>query len=102
VGVANVQFVGKLLDQAGLVIEKVVEVTADLGVVATTGDPLSGQEAVNDLASPLGRFTSNIVSFLTALGTRLAEVVGMITKVAAEHSDYRAFPGSHWPPAVQA
>ncbi|WP_430789731.1 hypothetical protein [Actinoplanes sp. G11-F43] len=102
VGLANVQFIGKLFDQAGLVIEKIVEMTADVSVAAHSGDLLSGQEAINDLTSALGRFASNIIGYLTALGTRLAEVVGMITAVAATHSDYRAFPDAHWPRAVKA
>ncbi|HWS36137.1 MAG TPA: hypothetical protein VN408_25805 [Actinoplanes sp.] len=102
VGVANVDFIANLFAQAGQVIEKIVEVTADVTVVTTTADPLSAQETINDLAASLGRFASNITTYLGTLGSRLAEVVGMVTEIAAVHSDSRDFPGGDWPSAVKA
>lgn len=101
VGVSNVQFVEKVFVQAGQVIDKLVEIASSVAVVATTGDPLSGQEAVNDLGSTMGRFAANLIEYIASLGTRLAEVVHDVNKVTAAHNDYRAFPGGHWPPVLQ-
>ncbi|BFU42335.1 hypothetical protein [Krasilnikovia sp. MM14-A1004] len=99
---ANVHFVTDLLSQVGGIVEKIVEVTADVGEAAATGDPLSAQEAANDLSTLLGRFASNIVDYLASLGNRLADVLSLIGDVASEHSDDNAFSGGHWPQAVNS
>src|SRR5690349_4178802 len=94
---ANVHFVTDLLGQIGGIVEKIVEVTADVGTAAATGDPLSAQEAANDLSTLLGKFASNIIDYLASLGNRLADVLSLIGDIANEHSDDSAFPGGHWP-----
>jgi methyl-accepting chemotaxis protein len=99
---ANVHFVTDLLSQIGGIVEKIVEVTADVGEAAAAADPLSAQEAANDLSALLGRFASNIVDYLAGLGNRLADVLSLIGDVAGEHSDNSAFPGGHWPEAVNS
>lgn len=102
VATANVHFVTDLLTQVGGIVEKIVEVTADVGEAAATSDPLSAQEAANDLSTLLGKFASNIIAYLASLGNRLADVLSLIGEVAREHSDSSAFPGSHWPKAVNS
>lgn len=99
---ANVHFVTDLLSQIGGIVEKIVEVTADVGTAAATGDPLSAQEAANDLSTLLGKFASNIIDYLAGLGNRLADVLSLIGDIANEHSDDSAFPGGHWPEAVNS
>ncbi|GAB1694462.1 hypothetical protein [Krasilnikovia sp. M28-CT-15] len=74
--------------------------TVDVGTAAATGDPLSAQEATNDLSTLLGRFASNIVNYMASLGNRLADVLSLIGEVANDHSDDSAFSGGHWPQAV--
>jgi hypothetical protein len=97
---ANVHFVTDLLSQIGGIVEKIVEVTGDVGEAAATADPLSAQEAANDLSTLLGKFASNIIDYLASLGNRLADVLSLIGDVASEHSDNSAFPDGHWPEAV--
>jgi phage-related protein len=99
---ANLHFVTDLLSQIGGIVEKIVEVTGDVGVAATTADPLSAQEAANDLSTLLGKFASNIIDYLASLGSRLADVLGLIGEVASQHSDDSAFSGGHWPEAVNS
>ncbi|GIF24458.1 ABC-type transporter Mla subunit MlaD [Actinoplanes tereljensis] len=99
---ANVHFVTDLLTQVGQIVEKIVEVTGDVATAAATADPLSAQEAANDLSTLLGRFASNIIDFLASLGNRLADVVSLISEVASIHGDDSAFSGGHWPEAVNA
>jgi len=99
---ANVHFVTDLLSQVGQIVEKIVEVTGDVGTAAATADPLSAQEAANDLSTLLGRFASNIIDYLASLGSRLADVLSLISEVASAHGDNSAFSGGHWPEAVNA
>jgi hypothetical protein len=99
---ANVNFVSDLLTQLGGVADKIVEVTGDVGVAASTGDPLSAQEAANDLASLLGRFAANILEYLASLGKRLAEVLGLVGEFAGQHSDDSSYSDGHWPQAVSS
>jgi hypothetical protein len=99
---ANVHFVTDLLSQIGGIVEKIVEVTGDVGEAAATADPLSAQEAANDLSTLLGKFASNIIDYLASLGNRLADVLSLIGDVAGEHSDNSAFPDGRWPEAVNS
>ena len=84
-------------------MDKITEVTGDIGVAASTGDALSAQEGANDLASLLGRFAANIVEYLASLGDRLADVLGLIGGSLRPNTVTTAsFSSGHWPQAVNS
>ncbi|AEV82379.1 hypothetical protein ACWT_1361 [Actinoplanes sp. SE50] len=97
---ANTHFVTELVDQATTIVEELVTVTLDIGTAIGAEDPLSAQEAVNNLDEMMGKYAAAIIDFLTSLANRFTEVIRLVTEVAAEHSDNSAFPGGNWPKAV--
>ncbi|MGC9670633.1 hypothetical protein ACNTMW_29320 [Planosporangium sp. 12N6] len=102
VATANVHFVTDLAKQAIPVVDEITVVIGDLTEATGALDPLSAQEAANDLSETLGKIVASIVEYLISLADRLADVLNLVGEVASEHSDHRAFSGGHWPQAVNA
>jgi ABC-type transporter Mla subunit MlaD len=102
VATANVEFMTNLVTQVTPIINKLTETTGDVGAAAAAVDPLSAQEAANDMSATLGTVVEAIINYLSSLANRLATVINQVNDQATDTNDYRNFPGGHWPQAVNS
>jgi len=101
VGMGNTEYMGSL---AGLMAELANELTRMILNVAVVGGGAITQAAftLERAVDLIGRAVATEATYTANLGTRLAQVIEQIEKLATEWGDHSGLPGGAWPQSVKA
>jgi ABC-type transporter Mla subunit MlaD len=99
VGQANLGYLAELADQGAELAKLIIALTADTAETAA-GAATQAVVALDHTSELVGEVAAKVITYLTALADRLAEVLAQVTELAAEYGDHSGLPGGRWPQAV--